>query len=125
MDPAVCGCDPSRQLAPGMGRRKGTQRRQRNTSLQLYRKMAHCQDCVECVPIPFMDIKSWGYGAGDCLIVTFADLETQPLKTGGSSASYSPRKKQSCWLKAHRGLYLFKRQVVGISVKKLLVKSIF
>lgn len=37
-----------------------------------------------------MDVESWGFGTGDCLIVTLADLEAQPLKTGGSSASYFP-----------------------------------
>lgn len=57
---------------------------------KLYRKVARYQDCVECVPIPFMDIESWGAGAGDCLIVTFADLVTQPLKTSGSAVNYPP-----------------------------------
>lgn len=88
MEPTVCGCDPSRQLAQGMGRRRepsGVKEIPKS-----YRKMARYQDCVECVPIPFMDIESWGYGAGDCLIVTLADLETQPLKSGGSAASYPP-----------------------------------
>lgn len=55
--------------------------------------MAHYQDFVENIYIYTHYVHGYDgglLGAGDCLIVTLADLETRLLKTCGSAASYFP-----------------------------------
>lgn len=67
-----------------------------------------------CTSVPFMDIESWGFGTGDCLIVTLADFRGPTSKLVVHLLAIPLLKRIKSAEYRQHGFYPFKRQVIGI-----------